>query len=670
MRIDLHGFQLPIAEPVLVFTFVLLSVLIIPLLLRNTKTPSIIGLIIFGIVIGPNALNVIDNNDIVELFSKVGLLYIMFLAALDIEFAEFRKTRDRSILFGLLSFLFPLFAGYFTAVYLLGLPVAGSLLVGILLASNTLIAFPLVKKLNISRSQAVNIAISGTVIADILVLAVLAFTTAVLLGDQPMITGISIFLASFLSFSFIIFWGTPRLSRWFFRVIPADSHTQFLFVISILFASSFLSELAGAEPIIGAFFAGLALNRLIPASSTLMSHIDLVGNTLFIPVFLLSVGMMVDLGSIFGNLDTMLVAAALIAIAITTKWLPTFITKLIFRLSYHEMNTIFGLTAARAAATLAIALVGYNYGVMDKSLFNAIILLILVSSLISSIVTGRYGRKLSLDISTQSFEKSDVESEKILVPVANPETISKLTDMAIYIRSLQSVEPVYALRIFTDHSKVDKMNHSEKTVLDDIAQQASTMGVRLQYINRFDINVSQAIIKTARELLITKIIIGWSGRSPELNKIFGNILDGILKGSGREVLVCNLPKPLNTTERINVFVPENAENEVGFSQWIRTLINLNKQLGTKFWFFAVPHTREAIISVLRILNYKQPVNWYATDDLNTYFSEAGEAGQGLYVIISSRPQYLSFKLQLWRFTYNVPEDIERKNFLILYPRQY
>lgn len=669
MILKIHAFELPIAEPVLVFTFVLLIVLLVPLLLRNTKTPAIIGLIIIGIVIGPNALNIIDNNDIIELFSKVGLLYIMFLAALDIEFAEFRKTRNQSIFFGLLSFMFPFVAGYFAAVHVLHLPLAGSVLVGILLASNTLIAFPVVKKLNISRSLAVNVAISGTVIADTIVLSVLAFTTAVLLDDKPLVTGIGIFALSFILFSFIIFWGVPKLSRWFFRTIPADSHTQFLFVIAMLFASSFGAEIAGAEPIIGAFFAGLALNRLIPGSSTLMSHIELVGNTLFIPVFLISVGMLVDIGAVFANFNTLAVAMTLIIIAIVTKWLPSFLTKIIFRQSINEMNTIFGLTTARAAATLAIALVGFNYGVMDKDLFNAVILLILISSLISSYITEKSGRKLSLDLSELSYDASDAETERILVPISNPATIEKLTDIAIYIRSVQSLEPVYTLKIVNKPDDVNKVNLSDKALLEKIVGQAATMGVRLQNINRLDVSIPQAIIKTSSELLITKIILGWSGRSQEMNKIFGNILDTTLKGTGREVIVCNLPLPLNTMDQINVFVPENAEHEIGFSQWVRTLINLNRQLGTKFTIFTLAQTRQAIVEVFRLYNFKQQVSWSETNDLNVFFKEAQNPSRYLHVILSSRPQYLSFKLQLWRFTYDVPEVMGKRNFLIIYPRQ-
>lgn len=666
---EIDGFELPINDPVLVFTIILFSVLIIPILLRNTKTPAIIGLIIYGIIIGPKALNIIDDNDIVKLFSHIGLLYIMLLAALDIELVEFRSMRNRIFVFGFLSFIVPFLFGYLTSIYVLNLPVTGSVLIGILLASNTLISYPIVKKLNISRISAVSIATSGTVIVDTIVLAALAFVSVVLLDNKQITIGLLSFVISFSVVSLLIFIGIPRLSRWFFRIIPADNNTQFLYVISLLFAASYAAEIAGLEPIIGAFFVGLALNKNIPKSSPLMSHLELVGNTLFIPIFLISVGMLVDIGAIFDNFYTLLVALTLIIIAIISKWIPSLITKFIFKQSYNEMNTVFGLTMARAAATLAIAVVGLNFEVLDKNLFNAIILLILVSSLISSIVTKRYAKKLSLEINSQFYEKTDEEAESILVPIANPDTTARLLELAIYIRSHHSNEPIYALRIITDRSKINKINMADKVAFDTIANQSELSGVKLKTINRFDVNISQSIVKNAKDLITTKLILGWSGQSPDLNKIFGNILDGILRGTGIEVIVCNLLTPLNTMERINIFVPENAENEIGFKLWIKTILQLNTQLGTVLCFYSNVLTHHAIRKVLQILKTKQAIKWQESNKLTDYLSESQQFNHSLYVIISSRPQYISFNIEIWRVTYYIPKELKRRNFLIIYPQQ-
>lgn len=427
----IFNLTLPVSDPFLVFSIILIIGLVIPIILNNTKTPPIIGLIITGIIIGPNALNIIENNDIIKLFSKVGLLYIMFLAGLEIKFTEFKKNSIKSIVFGLLTFAIPFAMGYYLSVYILALTETVAILIGILLASNTLIAFPIVKNLVITRTAAVNTAISGTVIADTLVLVVLAFFSSVLINGGNIVSSLGIFALSFGLLLFLVFWGVPKLSKWFFNNIPVDSHAQFLFVISILFLSSFAAELSGAEPIIGAFFAGLALNRIIPRSSHLMSHIELVGNTLFIPVFLLSVGMIVDLVSIFGNFYVILYAFALIVVAIFSKWLPAWITKLLFRLTVNEMYTIFGLTIARAAATLTIAFVGFNYGLIEKDLFNAIILLILVSSLISSLITEKFGKKMAIDEYEQNFTEDKPDTERFLVPVANPETLPRLVELSI-----------------------------------------------------------------------------------------------------------------------------------------------------------------------------------------------------------------------------------------------
>jgi len=660
------NFLLPVTDPFLVFSVILLIALLVPILLHKTRTPSIIGLIIIGIIIGPNAFNIIGNNDIVKLFSKVGLLYIMFLAGLEIEFTEFRKNSLKSIVFGILTFIVPFTMGYYLSVYLLSLSKMVSVLIGILLASNTLIAFPTAKKLSISRTPSVNTAISGTVIADTLVLVVLAFFSAVTISGKDIFSSIGIFIVSFSLLLVLVFWGVPKISKWFFNSIPVDAQSQFLFVISILFISSFAAEITGAEPIIGAFFAGLALNRVIPRSSHLMSYIDLVGNALFIPVFLISVGMIVDLASIFDDYIILVYAALLIIVAITGKLIPAWITRLLFRLSVNEMYTIFGLTTARAAAALAIALVGFNYRLINKELFNAVILLILVSSLISSVITERFGRKLALDETDQGFNETGPYTERFLVPAANPDTLPRLIEMAVYLRSPATKEPLFSLNV----KKNDlEQNKALTDTLEKVSSYAGTVGVQLERLYRTDVSVHHAIINASNDLGVTKVILGWSGRSIEMNKLFGNILDALLKGVKIEVMVCNLPHPLNTVEEVRVFVPENAENETGFGFWLISLINLNRQLSSRLSVYASENTKKAIYEVLNTKNLKPNIKWFGMVNIQDFIKPDKSPRSVLYFLVSSRPQYISFKMPLWKLTYYIPEHMKNKNFLITYPCQ-
>ncbi len=656
-----------VSEPVMVLSLVLFIALVVPFLLRNTKVPAIIGLILSGIIIGPSALNIIENNDIIKLFSKVGLLYIMFIAGLDIDYTEFLKNKVKNISFGILSFIIPFLFGLYGSL-ILQLPSNTSWLIGILLASNTLIAYPVVKKLNISRSLPVNIAISGTVMVDTIVLIILAFISSVMLDGDDIIQNLVVFIVGFIFFTIVVFSGIPKLTNWFFNTILADNQTQFLYVLSVLFISSIFAEIVGAEAIIGAFFAGLAFNRIIPKSSSLMNNIEVVGNTLFIPVFLISIGMLVNLGDIFQNIYIILYAVFLIILAISSKWLASFIIRLIFRLSLVEMNLIFSLSSARAAATMAIALIGYNYAVVPKDIFNAIILLIVVTSLLSSYLTEIYAKRLSLvptDFENPLFE---TDEDKILVPISNPDTIKSLINFAIHIRSAQSNESIFTLYVLNKAQNRNSILPPVKNALSEEIINAASSGIKIQNILRDDLVVSQAIIKTSKELLVSKIIIGWSGRSVEMNRFFGNILEAVLKETGKEVIVCHLPLHLYKTERIVVLVPDNAENEMGFEQWIRTILNLNNKLKVSITIFASEMTRMAINEILKQHKIKRVIHWHEFDfeeyNKNTLFSN-----NDLYIIVNSRPQYISFKLQLWKFTYFVPAHMEEKNFLVIYPKQ-
>ncbi|MFO7573867.1 MAG: cation:proton antiporter, partial [Bacteroidales bacterium] len=399
-------FLVPVSDPVLIFTIIMFIVLLVPVLLRKTGIPAIVGLMIAGIIVGPNGISLIADSDVVELFGKVGLLYILFLAGLEIDYSEFRKNRNKSIFFGLFTFLLPFGSGYLAATLILSLSPVQGLLIGLFLASNTLIAFPAISKMGITRTPAVSIAIGGTLITDTLVLIVLTIISVLFAGAG---TGTIpyMLIATLTLFILVIIFVVPWISGWFFRTVTNDGDLQFLYTLTILFALSYTAEMAGAEPIIGAFFAGLTLNRLIPANSALMNRIAFVGNTLFIPVFLISVGMLVNLRVLFTDFSIELFALILITTALASKWLAAWLTRLVFRQNSFEMNLIFGLTSARAAATLAVALIGMSYGIIDGVMFNAVIILIVVSSLFSSWFTEKAGRNFARNETELPSDQTD-----------------------------------------------------------------------------------------------------------------------------------------------------------------------------------------------------------------------------------------------------------------------
>lgn len=666
----MHEISLPLTEPVVIFMVVLLIVLIIPVVLRKTNVPSIIGLIIAGIIMGPHALNIIADNDTVELFSHVGLLYIMFLAGLEIEFSEFRKNSFRGIFFGLATFAFPFFLGYYASIYLLSLSMMPSILIGIMLSSNTLIAFPSISQLGITKSSAVNTAISGTVIADTLVLIMLAFVTA-LMNDGESNRFLLTFFLSFGSFTFAIFFLLPKLSRWFFRNIAMDGYLQYLFTLSALFASAYAAELAGAEPIIGAFFAGLALNRLIPSSSALMNRIDFVGNTLFIPFFLISVGMLVNLGILFTGFRPILYAVLFITLAISSKWVAAWVTKVIFRQTKAEMNTIFGLTSARAAATLAVAMVGLSYGVLNEDIFNGVILLILGSSLFSSLITEKAGRDLVREESEKLPVTDTIKQRRILVPIANPENIEKLIDLAILLSDPKLTEPVYPLAIVKDDADAKNRIARNKSVIEKLSRHAAASGISLQSITRVDVNIPLSITRVSKELNISEIIMGWSGRTREMSRIFGNMVETVLNRSNNTVIVAHLPQPLSLAERIYVFVPENAELEKGFPYWMNILSNLCEQLSASVTFNIPGGSGDNLEKAIR-KNFKDnsPRIVRFTDWNDVWELKTNDDDEPMYVVINARKHTMSYTQKFFSLTFNLPSALADHNVLNIYPQQY
>src|SRR5690554_1420512 len=359
----MHEFELPLQNPVLVFSLVLFIILLSPILLRRLNIPGIIGLIISGVIIGPHGFNILENNAAVDLFSTIGLLYIMFIAGLELDLNEFKSNRNKSLLFGFFTFTIPLTLGYPVCRYLLGYDFNASFLTASMFATHTLVAYPIVSKMGVSKNQAVAITVGGTILTDTAVLIILA----VIMGNAEGSLGSEFWIklgVSLTIFSLIMFLIIPRVAAWFFKKLKEEKHSHYIFVLSVIFFSAFLAEVAGVEAIIGAFMAGLALNKLIPPNSALMNRIEFLGNSLFIPFFLISVGMLVNVKVIFGGTGAWIVAGTLTVVAIAGKWIAAWLTQVTFKYTKAQRQVIFGLSGAHAAATLAVVLVGFNAGIL------------------------------------------------------------------------------------------------------------------------------------------------------------------------------------------------------------------------------------------------------------------------------------------------------------------
>ncbi len=574
-----NEFALPLSNPVLVFSLILFIILLSPIILRKLNIPAIIGLIIAGVVIGPHGANFLENNAAIKLFSTIGLLYIMFIAGLELDMNEFRSNRNKSLVFGLFTFILPLGVGFPVCYYLLEYDFNASLLTASMFATHTLVAYPIVSKFGISKNQAVAITVGGTILTDTAVLVILAVIMANSHGtlDQAFWFRLA---GSLTVFSAIIFLVIPRIARWFFQKLESEKHSHYIFVLSMVFLAAFLAELAGVEPIIGAFAAGLALNKLIPHSSALMNRIEFIGNSLFIPFFLISVGMLVDVRVILSGPTALVVAATLTVVALFGKWLAALFTQLIFKYSTAQRQLIFGLSSSHAAATLAVILVGYRAGILDENILNGTIILILVTCIVASFAAEQAAKRIILD-SEEDLDalvrSNGTRDEHILLPINPGPSMDKLVEFAILIKDKRSTSPISLLSVVSNNSEAEVNILKARNKLNDYVVQASATETKMNIITTIDHNATSGIARMAKEVMSDLIVIGWTQRAGILDKLFGEEMDHLLSHTNKTVFVCHFEKPLAIHKRMVVITPPLAEFEYGFHQWFNTLARWPKR---------------------------------------------------------------------------------------------
>lgn len=401
-------FQLPVTNPVLMFAIVLLIILLSPILLRKIRIPAVVGFIIAGIIVSPHGFNVLKKNSAIELFSTIGLLYIMFIAGIELDLNDFAKKKHKSLVFGVLTFFIPILIGFPICYYFLGYSLTTSILTASMFATHTLVAYPIASKYGVSKNEAVAVTVGGTILTDTTVLIILAIVMGSVRGGLDLMFWVRLIisLGIFIMIEFLL---VPRIAKWFFNRVQNDKTSHYIFVLLVVFLSAFFAQLAGIEPIVGAFAAGLALNPLVPHTSKLMTQIEFVGNAIFIPFFLISVGMLVDLSVLFRGYHALMIAGALTLVALVGKWLSALITQKIYKYSNAQRGLIFGLSSSHAAATMAIILVGYKANIIDDNILNGTIILILVTCIVASFAT----EKASVKISDRIKEVELLEAEDV-----------------------------------------------------------------------------------------------------------------------------------------------------------------------------------------------------------------------------------------------------------------
>lgn len=659
---------LPFKEPVLVFSVVLLVILFTPLLFNRFGIPGVVGLILAGVALGPKGFHVLERDNSIELFGTVGLLYLMFQAGLEIDMNDFKKNKNKSIVFGALTFFAPLIIGYFASYYILGYSPMASLLLASMFSTHTLITYPIISKLGITQNRAVTITIGGTIITDAAVLIILAMITNLQKDNMTiMFWGKFIVLLSLLVF--LILWGVPRLTSWFFKNLETEGNSQYLYVLSIVFISGFLSHVVGVEPIIGAFLAGLAINQLIPHTSPLMNRINFVGNTLFIPFFLISVGMLVDVRILFKDPSTLLIALLIIVISFLGKWIAAFVTQKIYNYSRDERRLIWGMSSSHAAATIAVIIIGFNIKLLDERVLNGTILLILVSCLISSIIAEKAGRKIAIQSESQIAANPESE-QRILVPVSNPDNINRLIDFALMVKKPYSPEPIYPLFVVKEERDVEEkmalFHRKMENALKDFASEKADNSP----VYRVDVNIGNGILRAIKELRITEVLMGWNGKITTEERVFGSVIDKVIRNTSIQVLFCKFCIPVNTIQRILAVVPKNAEHEAGYPNYLQTLVQFAKEAGAKLLIYGQESSLKAFESHFKNQKSTIDITYNTFADWEDFLILAKEVGKNdLFVSILARPHTISFNPLMNKVPRHLSRHFNEVSYIVLYPEQ-
>ena len=666
-------FHLPVTDPTWIFFLVLVIILFAPIVLERLRIPHIIGMILAGVVIGEHGFNILARDSSFELFGKVGLYYIMFLAGLEMNMEDFKSIRVKATVLGLLAFIFPLGIGIWTNLHLLGYSLATSVLLASMYASHTLIAYPIVIRYGINRQRAVSIAVGGTAVTDTLTLLVLAVVGGMYKGETSEMFWIWLVL-NVVVLSVVIMYAFPRIGRWFFRRY-SDNVVQYIFVMAMVFLGAGLMEFVGMEGILGAFLAGLVLNRLIPHVSPLMSHLEFVGNALFIPYFLIGVGMLIDVNVLFGHIDSVKVAVVMIIVALLGKWIASWLTQKIYKMRALERELMFGLSNAQAAATLAAVLVGYNIilpngeRLLNEDVLNGTILLILVTCVVSSFITEHAAKRIAMDDAEVSDEKAQ-EKEKFLIPVANPETLESLMSLAMVVRDEKQPDNLVALNVINDNNGSVKQEMRGKRSLERAAQIAASTSVRLKTVSRFDLNITTGILHTAKEYEATNIIIGLHCKMSIVDSFFGNLTENLLKNTYLQVMVARFLIPVNTLRRIIVAVPPKAEFEHGFMKWITHMCRMSSQLGCRVHFYAHPQTLGYIRGYIQKKHKDTRVAYSELEDWDDLLLLTGQVNYDhLLVIISARRGSISYDSAFERLPMQISKYFNNNSIMLLYPEQ-
>ncbi|MFB9076332.1 cation:proton antiporter [Flavobacterium procerum] len=674
MFLSIQHITFPLEDPLLKFLLELIIILCIPLLLNKIKVPHLLGLLIAGAVVGPNGFNILSRDSSIVVTGTTGLLYIMFLAGLEINMSDFKKNKWKSITFSIYTFAVPFILGLVGGYYILGFSILSSVLFASLFSSHTLIVYPMISSLGISRNLAVNITVGGTMITDVLSLLVLAVVVGMSQGEVGTAFWVKLSVSMIL-FVLIVLIVFPIIGRWFFKNVQ-DKISQYIFVLVMIYMASLLAELAGVEAIIGAFFAGLALNKLIPHTSSLMNRVEFVGNAIFIPFFLISVGMLIDFKAFFKSYETLGVASIMLIASIGGKYLAAIATQKTFKFTKEEGRIIFGMSAASAAATLASVMVGYNIilseneagepvRLLNEHVLNGSILLILISCTISSFISMASAQKIAEKEKENTVSGESEENNRILLTLSNENTVEKMVNLGLLIKTKTSGSDIAAVNVINEEINESSSKNAEM-LLDSAVKMGAAADSKIIPIIRHDNDVVKGISNVIKEQNISDLVIGLENEKGFSPSFIYNLHKGYLQNKKSNVIIYHAAQPIATVKSYTVLIPSDAEKEPGFFHSLLRVWNISKNSGAEMFFYATANT----IKILERIVKKDPIE--AHFNVINSWREAEQAAmsissnEGLVILMADRGMKSYFN-QMREVPELLNANFSSNNYLLIYP---
>ena len=665
----------PITDPTLIFFVVLLMILLSPIIMGRLRIPHIIGMVLAGVLVGKYGLNILGRDASFELFGRVGLYYIMFLAGLEMDMEGLKKNRNRVMIFGMLTFLVPFAMTYFMGVSLLGYIPLASLLLAAIMASNTLIAYPIVGRYGLTRHTSSTLSVGSSMMALFMALIVMASIVNSFHGNGGILFWL-LFILKFVAYCVGLIMVIPRVTRWFLRRY-SDAVMQFIFILAVVFLSAALSDAVGLEGIFGAFMSGLILNRFVPKVSPLMNRIEFTGNALFIPYFLIGVGMLINVRLLFAGSKILWVVFCIVFFGTLGKAVAAYLAARIFRMSWLAGHMMFGLTSAHAAGAIAMVMVGRRLEVapgqylFGDEVLNGIVIMILFTCVISTVITERAAQRLRLQEKEDQNMMKNLDDEKILIPVKYPEYSDNLVTMATLMRNPRLKRELVALNVVYDDVNMRHNQAEGQRLLDHLCHLASASDVPMVTQVRVAANIANGIKHAFKEFQASEILMGLHFHK-EINRSFwGEFTRSLYNGLSRQIIVTRILQPLNTIRRIQVAIPSRAEFEPGFYRWLERLARMAGNLECRIAFHGRNETLQLVNEFIRNrfpsvrAEYEEMEHW---KDLPTLGSQVRE--DHLFVIVTARKGTISYKTAMERLPEELNKFIKGKTIMIIFPDQY